>query len=61
MYLDMYLDQCSEDDVIEEALVPMFRQLGYHRITAAEHKDKALEHGQDIWMRYTLPTRRILY
>jgi hypothetical protein len=56
-----YLDVCSEDDLIEEVLMPMFRQLGFHRITAAGHKDKALEYGKDIWMRYTLPTQHILY
>lgn len=59
--LSAYLDRCSEDDLIEEVLLPLFRQLGYHRITAAGHKDKALEYGKDIWMRYTLPTRHILY
>ena len=59
--LTAYLDQCSEDDLIEEVLLPLFRQLGYHRITAAGHKDKALEYGKGIWMRYTLPTQHILY
>lgn len=56
-----YLEECSEDDLIEEVLLPLFRQLGYHRITAAGHKDKALEYGKDIWMRYTLPTQHFLY
>ena len=56
-----YLDQCSEDELIEEVLLPLFRQLGYHRITAAGHKDKALEYGKDIWMRFVLPTQHILY
>lgn len=59
--LAIYLDNCSEDDLIEEVLLPLFRQLGFHRITAAGHKDKALEYGKDIWMRYTLPTQHILY
>jgi len=59
--LAAYLDTCSEDDLIEDILLPLFRQLGYHRITAAGHKDKALEYGKDIWMRYTLPTQHILY
>lgn len=35
--LASYLDHCSEDDLIEEVLLPLFRQLGYHRITAAGH------------------------
>jgi hypothetical protein len=30
-------------------------------VTAAGHKDKALEYGKDIWMKYTLPTQHILY
>lgn len=56
-----YLNKCSEDDLIEEVLLPLFRQLGFHRITAAGHKDKALEYGKDIWMKFTLPTLHVLY
>lgn len=59
--LAAFLDTCSEDELIEEVLLPLFRQLGFHRITAAGHKDKALEYGKDIWMRYTLPTQHYLY
>ncbi|MBA1414056.1 hypothetical protein G9G97_31465, partial [Klebsiella pneumoniae] len=42
-------------------LLPLFRQLGFHRITAAGHKDKALEYGKDIWMKFILPTQHVLY
>jgi hypothetical protein len=56
-----YLDKCSEDDLIEEVLLPLFRQLGFHRVTAVGHKDKALEYGKDVWMKYTLPTLHVLY
>lgn len=56
-----YLDKCSEDELIEEVLLPLFRQLGFHRITAAGHKDKGLEYGKDVWMKYTLPTLHVLY
>ena len=56
-----YLEGASEDDLIQEVLLPLFRQLGFHRITAAGHKDKALEYGKDLWMRYTLPTQHVLY
>lgn len=59
--LTSYLDRCSEDELIEEILLPLFRQLGFHRITAAGHKDKALEYGKDVWMKYTLPTLHVLY
>lgn len=56
-----YLEHCSEDELIGEVLLPLFRQLGYHRITTAGHKDKALEYGKDIWMRFVLPTQHVLY
>ncbi len=56
-----YLDRASEDDLIEEILLPLFRQLGFHRITAGGHKDKALEYGKDIWMKFVLPTQHVLY
>jgi len=59
--LAAYLDTCSEDELTEEVLLPLFRQLGFHRITAAGHKDKSLEYGKDVWMRYTLPTQHNLY
>lgn len=59
--LTQYLDKASEDELIEDLLLPLFRQLGFHRITAAGHKDKALEYGKDIWMKYTLPTQHVLY
>jgi hypothetical protein len=59
--LSAYLDSASEDELIEEVLLPMFRSLGFERITASGHRDKALEYGKDVWMRFTLPTRHILY
>lgn len=59
--LSAYLNKTSEDELIEEILLPLFRQLGFHRVTAACHKDKSLEYGKDIWMKYTLPTQHILY
>lgn len=59
--LARFLTTCSEDQLIEEILLPLFRQLGFHRITAAGHKDKALEYGKDVWMRFTLPTQNRLY
>lgn len=56
-----YLDKCSEDQLIENILLPLFRIVGFQRITAAGHKDKALEYGKDIWMKFTLPTQHIIY
>lgn len=59
--LQSFLGNCSEDVLIEEILLPLFRQLGFYRITAPGHKDKALEYGKDIWMKFMLPTQHMLY
>jgi hypothetical protein len=59
--LEDYLLHASEDDVIEKVLVPIFRQIGFLRITVAGHKDKALEYGKDVWMKFQLPTSHYLY
>jgi hypothetical protein len=59
--LERFLNTISEDDLIEEILLPLLRQLGFHRITATGHKDKALEYGKDIWMKFVLPTQHVLY
>jgi hypothetical protein len=59
--LAAYMETESEDVLIQEILLPMFRQLGFHRITASGHKDKALEYGKDVWMKFVLPTQHVLY
>jgi hypothetical protein len=59
--LKSYLAKASEDDLIDEILVPLFRQLGFHRVTATGHRDKQLEYGKDLWMKFALPTQHILY
>lgn len=56
-----FLERCSEDELIEKVLLPLFRILGFQRITVAGHKDKALEYGKDIWMKLMLPTQHIIY
>ncbi len=56
-----FLENASEDALIEEVLLPLFRQLGFQRVTATGHKDKALEYGKDIWMKFPLPTQHVLY
>jgi hypothetical protein len=55
------LDRASEDEFIESMLVPIFSQLGFIRISVAGHKDKALEYGKDIWMKFQIPTGHYLY
>ncbi len=59
--LEAYLDNASEDEITEELLLPLFRQLGFQRITASGYKDKVLEYGKDIWMKFRLPTLHNLY
>ncbi|MDA9818081.1 hypothetical protein N9C35_03480 [Flavobacteriaceae bacterium] len=59
--LSSYMDKISEDELIEEILLPLLRQLGFQRITSAGHRDKALEYGKDIWMKFILPTTHVLY
>ena len=59
--LALYLDQCSEDEFIQDLLLPVFRCLGFQRVTVAGHRDKALEYGKDVWMKFVLPTQHVLY
>lgn len=55
------LDEISEDTLIEEILVPLFGRLGFIRLSVTGHKDKNLEYGKDMWMKYQLPTGHFLY
>ena len=59
--LARYLETASEDEFTEKILAPLFRQLRYKRISVSGHKDKSLEFGIDLWMKYQLPTGHMLY
>lgn len=59
--LTQYLDRISEDELIESLLLPLFRHLRFQRVTVTGHKDKQLEFGKDVWMKYVLPTQHLLY
>jgi hypothetical protein len=56
-----FLDSASEDEFTERMLVPFFQRLGFHRVSAAGHREKTLEFGKDLWMKYQLPTGHWLY
>jgi len=58
---ERYLEQASEDAFTEKVLLPLLHHAGFHRLSAAGHKDKALEYGKDIWMKFELPTRQWIY
>lgn len=57
----VHLHQFSEDEITEKILLPLFRQLGFIRITPSGHQDKNLEFGKDVWMKYKLPTNHFIY
>ena len=59
--LARFLDTASEDDFIEKVLVPLFQRLGFRRVSTTGHKDKSLEFGKDLWMKYQLPTSHWIY
>ena len=59
--LSQFLDNASEDDFTERVLVPFFQRLGFHRVAAAGHKEKTLEFGKDLWMKFQLPTGHWIY
>jgi hypothetical protein len=56
-----FLDTASEDDFTEKVLVPLFQRLGFHRVSPSGHKEKTLEFGNDLWMKYQLPTSHWIY
>lgn len=59
--IEEFLEQALEDEVIERFLVPLFRQLGFSRVIPTGHRDRSLEFGKDIWMKYRLPTGHFIY
>ncbi len=59
--LSAFLESASEDEFTEKVLVPLFQRLGFHRVSAVGHKEKTLEFGKDLWMKYQLPTGHWLY
>lgn len=59
--LATFLDGASEDEFIENVLVPLFQRLGFRRVSPTGHKDKSLEFGKDLWMKFQLPTSHWIY
>jgi hypothetical protein len=59
--LASFLDRASEDEFIEKVLVPLFQRLQFRLVTPTGHKDRSLEFGKDLWMKFQLPTGHWLY
>ena len=59
--LEEYLEAASEDSITKMVVVPLLQTLRFQRISVAGHKDRAMEFGKDLWMKYRLPTRHWIY
>jgi hypothetical protein len=59
--LEAFMDEASEEEFTGEILIPLFRQLGFLRVAQVGHRDRTLEFGKDMWMKYQLPTNHYLY
>ena len=56
-----FLETASEDEFTQLLLVPLFQRLGFRRVSVTGHKEKLLEYGKDLWMKYQLPTGHWIY
>ena len=56
-----FLETASEDDFTGKLLVPLFQRMGFRRVSVSGHKEKVLEYGKDLWMKFQLPTGHWLY
>ena len=52
--LEDFINAASEDDLTEKVMLPLLQTLGFQRISITGHRDKAMEFGKDIWMKYRL-------
>lgn len=59
--LEKFIDGASEDALTEKIVVPLLQTLRFQKISIAGHRDRAMEFGKDIWMKYCLPTGHWLY
>ena len=59
--LEHFIKAASEDSLTEKVMLPLLQTLGFQRISITGHRDKTMEFGKDIWMKYHLPTRHWLY
>ena len=59
--LESFINHVSEDELTEKVLLPLFQALRFNRVSIAGHKDKSMEFGKDVWMKFCLPTGHWLY
>ncbi len=56
-----FLADASEEEFTEIVIVPLFQYLGYSRVKVKGHREKTMEFGKDLWMKFALPSEHILY
>lgn len=59
--IESFIEDASEDEITEKVILPLLQTLRFQRISVAGHKDRAMEFGKDLWMKYHLPTGHWLY
>lgn len=59
--VELFIAKASEDEFTEKVILPLLQTLRFQRVSVAGHKDKALEFGKDMWMKFRLPTGHWLY
>ncbi|MBX9720974.1 MAG: hypothetical protein K2X81_06255 [Candidatus Obscuribacterales bacterium] len=59
--IEDFLEKASEDELTEKLLVPLFQRFGFYRVSPAGHREKIMEYGKDLWMKFQLPTGHWLY
>lgn len=60
-HVELFIEAASEDEFTEKVVLPLLQSLRFQRVSVAGHKDKALEFGKDMWMKFCLPTGHWLY
>ena len=59
--LESFLNLANEESITEAVVVPLLQTLGFHRVSAAGHRDRGMEFGKDLWMKFRLPTGHWIY
>ena len=59
--LEAYLNVASEESITDAVVVPLLQTLRFQRVSAAGHRDRGMEFGKDLWMKFRLPTGHWIY
>ena len=59
--LEAFLNRANEESITKSVVVPLLQTLGFERVSAAGHRDRGMEFGKDLWMKFRLPTGHWIY